>query len=199
MNEPVKAGDRIILLKMSGEFAMPPGLRGTIESVGRDPFESDGLIIMVKWDNGSSLSLLSSVDFYKKITNDVNEGVIKGNMFESERFNYMKNNKELFDNFDWKKILEFLNNIKESGVTNMLGSSPFLYSGRKWIENKYGDYPNNPDAFEKVLNSADEIKNEMIQGTLKSMKSGGYDDIGKINNRVEKFARSFLTLFMVFH
>jgi hypothetical protein len=199
MNEPVKAGDRIILLKMSGEFAMPPGLRGTIESVGRDPFESDGLIIMVKWDNGSSLSLLSSVDFYKKIPNEVNEGVIKGNMFESERFNYMKNNKELFDNFDWKKILEFLNNIKESGVTNMLGSSPFLYSGRKWIENKYGDYPNNPDAFEKVLNSADEIKNEMIQGTLKSMKSGGYDDIGKINNRVEKFARSFLTLFMVFH
>ena len=199
MNEPVKAGDRIILLKMSGEFAMPPGLRGTIESVGRDPFESDGLIIMVKWDNGSSLSLLSSVDFYKKIPNEVNEGVIKGNMFESERFNYMKNNKELFDNFDWKKILEFLNNIKESGVTNMLGSSPFLYSGRKWIENKYGDYPNNPDALEKVLNSADEIKNEMIQGTLKSMKSGGYDDIGKINNRVEKFARSFLTLFMVFH
>ena len=199
MNEPVKAGDRIILLKMSGEFAMPPGLRGTIESVGRDPFESDGLIIMVKWDNGSSLSLLSSVDFYKKIPNEVNEGVIKGNMFESERFNYMKNNKELFDNFDWKKILEFLNNIKESGVTNMLGSSPFLYSGRKWIENKYGDYPNNPDAFEKVLNSADEIKNEMIQGTLKSMKSEGYDDIGKINKRVEKFARSFLTLFMVFH
>ena len=199
MNEPVKAGDRIILLKMSGEFAMPPGLRGTIESVGRDPFESDGLIIMVKWDNGSSLSLLSSVDFYKKIPNEVNEGVIKGNMFESERFNYMKNNKELFDNFDWKKILEFLNNIKESGVTNMLGSSPFLYSGRKWIENKYGDYPNNPDAFEKVLNSADEIKNEMIQGTLKSMKSEGYDDIGKINKRVEKFARSFLTLFIVFH
>ena len=199
MNEPVKAGDRIILLKMSGEFAMPPGLRGTIESVGRDPFESDGLIIMVKWDNGSSLSLLSSVDFYKKIPNEVNEGVIKGNMFESERFNYMKNNKELFDNFDWKKILEFLNNIKESGVTNMLGSSPFLYSGRKWIENKYGDYPNNPDALEKVLNSADEIKNEMIQGTLKSMKSEGYDDIGKINKRVEKFARSFLTLFIVFH
>jgi len=199
MNEPVKAGDRIILLKMSGEFAMPPGLRGTVSSVGMDPFEPDDLIIMINWDNGSTLSLLSGIDFYKKIPNEVNEGVIKGNMFESERFNYMKNNKELFDNFDWKKILEFLNNIKESGVTNMLGSSPFLYSGRKWIENKYGDYPNNPDAFEKVLNSADEIKNEMIQGTLKSMKSGGYDDIGKINNRVEKFARSFLTLFMVFH
>ena len=199
MNEPVKVGDRIILLKMSGEYQMPPGLKGTVASIGRDPFEPDGFVIMVDWVNGSSLSLLSSVDFYKKIPNEVNEGVIKGNMFESERFNYMKNNKELFDNFDWKKILEFLNNIKESGVTNMLGSSPFLYSGRKWIENKYGDYPNNPDAFEKVLNSADEIKNEMIQGTLKSMKSGGYDDIGKINNRVEKFARSFLTLFMVFH
>jgi hypothetical protein len=199
MNEPVKAGDRIILLKMSGEFGMPPGLRGTIESVGRDPFENDGLIIMVKWDNGSSLSLLSSIDFYKKIPNEVNEGIIKGNMLEGERFDYMKNNKELFKNFDWKKILEFLNDIKESGVTNMLGSAPFLYSGRKWIENKYGDYPNNPDAFEKVLNSADEIKNEVIQGTLKSMDSKNVDELGKINNRVEKFARSFVSLFMVFH
>ena len=199
MNEPVKVGDRIILLKMSGEYQMPPGLKGTVASIGRDPFEPDGFVIMVDWVNGSSLSLLSSVDFYKKIPNEVNESSSGGTLSESDRFNYMKNNKELFENFDWKKILDFLTNIKESGVTNMFGSAPFLYSGRKWIENKYGDYPNNPDAFEKVLNSADEIKNEMIQGTLKSMKSGGYDDIGKINNRVEKFARSFLTLFMVFH
>ena len=199
MNEPVKVGDRIILLKMSGEYQMPPGLKGTVASIGRDPFEPDGFVIMVDWANGSSLSLLSSVDFYKKIPNEVNESSSGGTLSESERFNYMKNNKELFENFDWKKILDFLTNIKESGVTNMFGSAPFLYSGRKWIENKYGDYPNNPDALETVLNSADEIKNEMIQGTLKSMKSEGYDDIGKINKRVEKFARSFLTLFIVFH
>ena len=199
MNEPVKVGDRIILLKMSGEYQMPPGLKGTVASIGRDPFEPVGFVIMVDWANGSSLSLLSSVDFYKKIPNEVNESSSGGTLSESDRFNYMKNNKELFENFDWKKILDFLTNIKESGVTNMFGSAPFLYSGRKWIENKYGDYPNNPDALEKVLNSADEIKNEMIQGTLKSMKSEGYDDIGKINKRVEKFARSFLTLFIVFH
>ena len=199
MNEPVKVGDRIILLKMSGEYQMPPGLKGTVASIGRDPFEPDGFVIMVDWANGSSLSLLSSVDFYKKIPNEVNESSSGGTLSESERFNYMKNNKELFENFDWKKILDFLTNIKESGVTNMFGSAPFLYSGRKWIENKYGDYPNNPDALETVLNSADEIKNEMIQGTLKSMKSEGYDDIGKINKRVEKFARSFLTHFIVFH
>ena len=199
MNEPVKVGDRIILLKMSGEYQMPPGLKGTVASIGRDPFEPDGFVIMVDWVNGSSLSLLSSVDFYKKIPNEVNESSSGGTLSESDRFNYMKNNKELFENFDWKKILDFLTNIKESGVTNMFESAPFLYSGRKWIENKYCDYPKNPDAFEKVLNSADEIKNEMIQGTLKSMKSEGYDDIGKINKRVEKFARSFLTLFIVFH
>jgi hypothetical protein len=199
MNEPVKAGDRIILLKMSGEFAMPPGLRGTIASVGRDPFESEGLIIMVNWDNGSTLSLLSNLDFYKKIPNEVNEGIIKGNIFKDERFNYMKNNKELFENFDWKKILEFLNDIKESGVTNMYGAAPFLYSGKKWIEDKYGWSPDNIEAFEKVLNQADEIKNEMIQGTLKSMDSKSVDELGKINNKVEKFARSFVSLFMVFH
>lgn len=199
MNEPVKAGDRIILLKMSGEFSMPPGLRGTVQSVDKDPFEPDGLIIMVTWDNGSTLSLLSNLDFYKKIPNEVNEGIIKGNIFKDERFNYMKNNKELFENFDWKKILEFLNDIKESGVTNMYGAAPFLYSGKKWIEDKYGWGPDNREAFERVLNSSNEIKNEMIQGTLKSMDSKSADELGKINNRVEKFARSFVSLFMVFH
>jgi hypothetical protein len=199
MNETVKVGDRIILLKMSGEYQMPPGLRGTVVSISRDPFEPDDFIIMVDWVNGSSLSLLSSIDFYKKIPNEVNENLMEDSLSKSGRFDYMKNNKELFENFDWKKILDFLTNIKESGVTNMFGSSPFLYSGRKWIENKYGDYPNYHDALEKVLNSADEIKNEMIQGTLKSMKSEGYDDLGKINKRVEKFAKSFLTLFIVFH
>lgn len=199
MNELVKVGDRIILLKMSGEYQMPPGLRGTVSSVDKDPFEPDDLIIMVKWDNGSTLSLLSGLDFYKKIPNEVNENIIKGDLFKDERFNYMKNNRELFQNFDWKKILEFLNNVKESGVTNMYGAAPFLYSGKKWIEDKYGWGPDNQEAFEKVLNDANEIKNEMIQGTLKSMDSKSVDELGKINNNVEKFARSFVSLFMVFH
>lgn len=199
MNEPVKVGDRIILLKMSGEYQMPPGLRGTVSSVAKDPFEPDDFIIMVKWDNGSTLSLLSAVDFYKKVPNEVNENFVKGNLFKDERFNYMKNNKELFENFDWKKILDFLNNVKESGVTNMHGAAPFLYSGKKWIEDKYGWSPDDIEAFDKVLNQADEIKNEMIQGALKSMDSKSVDELGKINNKVEKLARSFVSLFIVFH
>jgi hypothetical protein len=31
------------------------------------------------------------------------------------------------------------------------------------------------------------------------MDSKNVDELGKINNRVEKFARSFVSLFMVFH
>lgn len=192
MNEPVKGGDRIILLNMSKEFGMPSGLKGTVTSVGADPFESDEHIIYVKWDNGSTLSLLSGIDFYKKISDKVNES--DENIDFADRFKFMRNNKDLFKNFDWKKILKFLNIVKESGVVNMFGSAPFLYGGRNWIELNYGRDPSDPEAFEKVLELADEIKNEIIQGTMKSMVLKNEDDIRQVTRNVEKNARSFFIL-----
>jgi len=66
INPEVKTGDRIICYHMESELSVPPGTKGTVVRVSRDPFESnDEKIVEVKWDNGSKLSLLSSQDIWK--------------------------------------------------------------------------------------------------------------------------------------
>ena len=58
LNPKVKNGDRVMCLHMDGETSIPPMTLGTVRSVVRDPFEDDGEIINVAWDNGSALGLL---------------------------------------------------------------------------------------------------------------------------------------------
>ena len=66
LNPKVKSGDRVMCLHMDGETSIPPMTLGTVRSVVRDPFEDDGEIINVAWDNGSSLGLLSITDSWIK-------------------------------------------------------------------------------------------------------------------------------------
>lgn len=52
---------------MEGEVQAPIGIKGTVTRISKDPFEMDGdeEIISVDWDNGSTLSLLSTTDVEK--------------------------------------------------------------------------------------------------------------------------------------
>ena len=56
-------GTRIKLNYMEDSFAVPSGMTGTVEYV-----DDEGQIGM-KWDNGSSLSLIYGVDSFEIITN----------------------------------------------------------------------------------------------------------------------------------
>ena len=69
LNPKLKVGDRVVCYHMDGETGVPPGTEGTVTKVQKDPFEpnEDDLIISVDWDNGSTLSLLSTTDAWKKI------------------------------------------------------------------------------------------------------------------------------------
>lgn len=69
LNPPLQIGDRIICYHMEGEVHAPIGIKGTVTRISKDPFESDSdeEIISVDWDNGSTLSLLSTTDAWKKI------------------------------------------------------------------------------------------------------------------------------------
>jgi hypothetical protein len=67
LNPKVKPGDTIMLLHMDGEM-LSPGTKGIVTRVDRDPFESgDEQLIYVDWESGSKLSLVTSVDAWKKI------------------------------------------------------------------------------------------------------------------------------------
>lgn len=190
VNPQVNVGDRLVVLYMYDEIGVPIGTRGTVIKVSRDPFEPDGYIIQMKWDNGSALSLLSSKDIYKKVEDE-------DNINESKQGKFVIDNEDLFDDFDFKMIRRFLEDLRDSGVVNMFTAAPFLYMGKETMERYYGENPADPDAFERALSKAEEVKNELISGTMK--KIDDISDIRKFERKVKNNATRFLNLYMVYY
>jgi len=83
LNPEVKEGDKIVLVYMKGESRMSPGTKGTVKSVGEDPFEVNEKIIEVKWENGSSLALVTSEDLWM-LESDVENKSIKEEITEQK-------------------------------------------------------------------------------------------------------------------
>lgn len=197
MNPKVKVGDRISLLYMEDEFDVNPREQGTVVSVSRDPFETDECyIISVKWDGGSTLSLLSCRDVYRLIESKVNEQTDSGR--SEQQIDFIINNRDVVLNFNRQKIFEYLDVLRKSGVINMFGAAPFLYSGRDWIDRYYGENEENNEEFQEVLEMADDIKNEMILGMLKTFKDNT-PALGDMDHLIRKLSNRMVNYWMMFY
>jgi hypothetical protein len=198
LNPTLKEGDRVVCYHMDGETGVPPGTEGTVRRISRDPFEPSGdeLIIEVNWDNGSTLALVSSTDAWKKPKERVQEASNTGD----RHYDFFGKNPEVFENFDWRFFREFLNKLRDSSVVNMFQSRPFLYSGREWIDRYHGEDQEDNEAFQEVLEMAEESKMKLVQGLMKYMESKNLniDDMSKVNHLAEKFASKIVNLYMTF-
>ena len=196
LNPKLNVGDRVICYHMEGETSVPPGSLGTVERITRDPFESEGEnIICVKWDNGSTLGLITSTDAWKKAKQENIE-----EQTSSPEYDFFNKNPDIFENFDWRFFRKYLLKLRESGVINMFQAAAFLYSGKQWIDRYYGENQEDNEAFQELLEMADEAKDKMIQGLLKYMSSKNMDidDMNRVNSLVHKLAQKINHLYMVF-
>jgi hypothetical protein len=196
LNPPVKPGDKIVCYHMDGETGVPAGTFGVVKTVSRDPFETetDGQIIGVDWENGSKLSLLTTTDAWKKVVEEIHEQT------GSPEYDFFSKNPEIFENFEYKFFKKYLLKLRESGVINMFQASPFLYSGREWIDRYHGENQEDNEAFQEVLEMAENAKNKMIQGLLKYMESKNMDvdDMSRVNNLINRFAMKINQFYMTF-
>lgn len=193
-NPTVSKGDRIRLYFMEDE-SVSPGSLGTVIKVGPDPFDSENDIIYVRWDNGSNLSILPSIDLYKLYVDEIKESVDSSH----EPHNFFSKNKDLFEYFDWRFFKNYLTLVRDSGVTNMFGSAQFLYMGRERIDRYYGENPPNEDAFNEVLDLADRAKDKLVSGTVKFLKSKNKTiDIPTVTKYSESFAQNLFSLYVSF-
>jgi hypothetical protein len=181
INPKLKPGDRVILLHMGNETSVLPGTWGTVkksyELFGTDQYD-------VQWDNGSSLSLIGDEDMWD--TKERKKKTIK----EDDRNNFFMNNIDVFKYFNMKFLKKYLLMIRESSITNMLAAAPYLYMGRERIEHefKYKEI-HNEEAFEEVLDHADQAQAEMINGVINYLEEKGIDeDMGNINRYLHRFA-----------
>ena len=195
LNPKVIVGDRVMCLHMDGEISVPPMALGTVRSVVRDPFEDDGEIINVSWDNGNTLSLLSVTDSWVKAPLEQIE-----EQTNSKEYDFFLKNPEIFENFDYKFLRDYLYKLRKSSVINMLQSAPFLYSGREWIDRYYGENQEDNEPFQEVLEMAEESRNKMVQGLLKFMESKNMDldDMTRVNIQLSKLAQKIVQFYVAF-
>lgn len=192
LNPKLNKGDRVLLLHMEGEM-VSPGTKGVVRSITKDPFEKDGVIYNVTWDDGGNLSLLSATDAWKKIEEPIKESF--------EQAKWFMNNKIIVECFDTRFLGEFLKKVRQSGITNMFGASPYLYMGRERIENEF-KYKNihNEEVYEEVLDMADESQTKMIDGVMKVIEKEGKEvSVELVNRRIQRCSTLFLNYWMRLH
>ena len=144
----------------------------------------------VDWDDGSKLSLITGVDKWDLEENFLNRKRKKINEDEVERFKALIKNKDIFKHFNMRFLKSYLMELRDSGVVNMFGAAPYLYMGRNRIEHQFKYTPiHNEDAFENVLEMANQAQAEMINGTMKALESKGMDaELDNINRYISRYA-----------
>lgn len=191
-NEIPKIGDTIMCLHMDGESQVTPGTIGVVTGIGKDPFEDDGYLIQMKWDNGSTLALVSVADAWKHVKRKIDEQ-------EDRTWDYITDNEDIFENFDWRWLEKYLYKLRDTGIVNMYGASPLLYSGKEYIDRYYGEGLEDDEKFQEFLEDAETSKNKIIQGVLKYMERHNKDihDLSLINRYAQNFSHKMLGLYMV--
>ena len=198
LNPELKVGDRIVCYSMEDEVSVPPGTKGTVTKVQADPFDVESKIISVKWDNGSSLSLLSDVDTWKLVKQKVEEQV---NRDDDPHGHYMATNRELRRAMDLNYFLEYFKLLRNSGITNMFGSSPFVYMDSNHLERYYGEDREDNEDFQKLLEIQDEARSKFLSGLVKyaELKNIDLENDSKINSLARKLAIDLLQFYMLFY
>lgn len=196
INPELKIGDTVILLHMDGETSIPPGTKGKVLSHSR-VFGDDQYT--VKWENGSTLAIISSVDLWD--TEENRQSKKKKDIKEADEVERSKKfikNINVFKFFNMKFLNEYLKKVRESGITNMFGASPYLYLGKDRIEHEF-KYKTigNEEAFEEVLEMANLAQSEMIRGVMNVLDHEGKEhDLNIINRYIQRYSHMVLENYM---
>ena len=210
-NAPLEKGDTVVCIKMQDEYGVPGGVPGVVKSVAN---VMGDMQYYVEWDNGSKLALIEGVDKWMKVVQDdtieesffmTKKGLIRESKKASEKFN------DLSEYYDIRLIKKFLDALRLSSVTNMYQAGQYLYLGKERIEHehKYNEFSDDKEeAFNDVLDMAEEVRNEMIKGAFSSIddKNQGNDNddedeldsryLRSVENKMRRDAQDLLSLWM---
>jgi len=192
INPKLSVGDRIICLEMADEPTMI-GQRGTITKVHDRLLDTLGLVYDVNWDNGSKLTLLNT-DYW---TSEKNMKNIQESS-EKEFMDKIMSNADVFKLFDLKFLFKFLEKLRESGVVNMFGASPYLYMGSERITHEhYYNESKDEEAFDELVEMSDEAKDKMIQGSIKVLNKMKKEvTVESVSRIVRNYSKKVLDMWM---
>jgi len=196
LNPDLQEGDEVVCYHMDGELNIPPGTKGTVVKVQKDPIIPDAMMYKVQWENGQTLPLLSDADTWKKVKKEIREQTSGDPLLD-----IFKQNRDVFKNFDLGFFRDFLIKLRDSGIANMFGSYPLIYAGRDHLERYYGAGREDDEIFQELLDMADESRDKLVQGILKYLNSRNIDisfdeeGMNKINSYAKKFAKDLFLIY----
>jgi len=184
LNPELKIGDSVrCLLMKDDELSVPPGTMGIVERISNF---GDAKHYYVKWENGSTLALLSDADVWDRGQNKKNdlENIQEINM------KFIIKNEEVWKFFNMKLIKNFFEAVRSSGIINMFGASPLLSMGRDKIERKFEDeHGSDSDDFQNVLDMANDVQADLINGVIDILhKEGKEESLENINSYLRKYS-----------
>jgi len=194
LNPELNVGDRVVIMDMSGESGIKPGMGGDVRRItkvfGTTQYE-------VKWDDGYSLQILSDVDKWMKEEDWERLKNRRKKVDESIDPDFARKNKNLVQDFEMAKMHKFYNALRISSVINMFAASSYFWMGKDRIAHQHFYEEMDDDraeAFEEVLDSADEIKDILIRGSLKTLEREGKQvTLDAVKRVAEKKARQIVS------
>jgi hypothetical protein len=207
INPRLKEGDRIVLIMMPGETDISYGDRGTVSKVNR---ASSFIQYFVDWDKGSRLALIEDLGDESNtgdrwMGEDVFDILMKlkkrknlGESDQTKKMEHLMSNVEVFRTFDRQFLFAFLEKLRETGITNMFGAAPYLYMGsdRIYSENKYNENKDD-NAFDELVEMADEAKDKMIQGAVKVLEKEGKEiTVESVSRVIKRYSSKVLDMWM---
>jgi hypothetical protein len=99
---------------------------------------------------------------------------------------------------DRKSVFDFLRELQNSGLTNMLAAAPFLtYSSadlKTYIRGQFKD----PDEYLDLIDAADKSRDALINGAMKKLDEEGKEDfdLSEVNKEFRNLTRQAMSLYV---
>jgi hypothetical protein len=200
LNPKLKVDDRVCVYYMPDKDSIPVNTYGTVRKVSSVYGED---IYSVNWDNGRTLNLLSGEDMwgFEPLKKQGEKKKIK-EQTSNQNFDVLfGENGDVFKLFNMRFLYKYLILVKKSSIVNMFGAAPYLYMGKERIEHefKYKDI-HNEEAFEQVLDLANQAQAEMINGVINVLESKGIEDtLENLNKYLRVYSSKVLKNYIHLH
>ena len=112
--------------------------------------------------------------------------------------NILKKSKDKFKNYEVSKLIKYLTAVRDASFINMLQSSFFLICGKERAEHetRYSN-KSNKKAYQYVLDNADEVRDIMIRGAMKTLEDSDKEiSPESVERLMRRDAQQFLLLYM---
>jgi hypothetical protein len=93
------------------------------------------------------------------------------------------------------EIKKYLDLLRETGIVNMFGASPYLYIGGNILKKEHYDVED--DNFEDLVELADNTRNIMIRGSMKMLEDEGKEITPEnVNKVIRRYSSKILSFWM---